>query len=1406
MDKICLLSLISTHRRLTQNNFLEKSYVKVDNNINSRLLSLINIRSILILVISLHTGFNVNAQNIEWMKNIGSKTSEDQAKVTIAENDGGTTLLYSTGFGTNSDSIILDTIGLPIANGSGYKQYIIRLDKKGKTKYIKPMDMTICTMQKNIISGEFFLAILLQPGETTKIINSTVYTRSNGAFLVACLDSNFNYKWVNQYGNGSTNIIACDACWWNNKLLSFSENHLYFNIALLSSATIGTKTYNVTTGRSKIIFGELNSSNGNVIWSNSFNETDETSEFAIINMVSLKNKFFISGNYTLTYLNNPDSNYVINQIGDSIAFGGFILRTSAIGSFEKTYTINNKYLADLTAFTTDGETLYIGGSISDTIVWGNQIIIPQYPFRNAPEMYVASLSPDFEPSWFYQAKVAAKNRTNFGYRSLVDNIITNNGYIYVSARHLDSLLIDSNLLEANSLNNYKLLILKLDSLGNPLWALSGPFGGTVNSVSAKQGECVYICGFYKDPMTMGKHHIAPLSNNNDGFVIKLTDFSITRGDIIPGPYCAGDTIRIPYSKNGDFDSSNVFIAQLSDANGNFDQEYRELGRLKSDTNGIIMGQLPMFKVASSSNYRIRILSTAPAVQSYFKADSLRLLIYSRDKANPGPDTSICYGDTITIKTFGGTKWTWSPSFMMHDSNSRATEVWPNINTTYKIIIDDSSGCGLPDTAFKTISVLSRPQVSIFGDSTFCTGSLTPVKAAFYSGDSGSYSWRWFRIDANQNWTLLKSQTGKTKDTLFYSPPNADPVRIAVLLSDQCAKIFDTAMVTLKPSDSLNVEVNNLDTTICSGANFTWKAKGKGGHSDAYQFVWTNTITGDTLSKNDSLTLKIDKKTGIELLLSDGCMATPGYKSILIKVHDTLKTKIVKQDFSSIQDTVICYGSNPITLNAFTVGGDSNRYEYTWSLNDSILSYAKMLNTNFKSAITDTGFKGKLYLVVTDNCSPFNDTNSIQIEILPAIKVSLTVDDTICFGNTGIFRSSATGGNSNYSYKWADLSNNFISNQDTFHLNHINKIYSGSVSRYCVVNDGCSEPDTAIVKTWLKPPLNVKLTAIDTCLTTSGVLNALGNGGEPWNYVYEWWQENTYLGNSSHTRNINAPIATTTYKVVLKDGCSINSDTAYRKIGFKPTLNLSSDTAKGCEPAYINYKIQTNAKSPYTWDFFSGIVNDSTINLSNSNFKFKYNKGTYSSKARIKTDFGCIQTANGPLIIVHSNPIADFTYSPNKISLGNPELKLINQSQMATDYLWNIPGLGSYTEKQPVLLFKDTGKYSITLIATNVEGCKDTFSVILFVDAQFNLWTPNSFSPNNDAINDLFKPNASGGEIVKYAIFNRWGELVFEGGPEDSWDGTYQGQAVQDGLYIITIEAREIGGTRHFLTGQILLIR
>lgn len=63
--------------------------------------------------------------------------------------------------------------------------------------------------------------------------------------------------------------------------------------------------------------------------------------------------------------------------------------------------------------------------------------------------------------------------------------------------------------------------------------------------------------------------------------------------------------------------------------------------------------------------------------------------------------------------------------------------------------------------------------------------------------------------------------------------------------------------------------------------------------------------------------------------------------------------------------------------------------------------------------------------------------------------------------------------------------------------------------------------------------------------------------------------------------------------------------------------------------------------------------------------------------------------------------------------------------------------------------------------------------------------PNTFTPNGDGKNDIFKPriNLFIAE-VRFLVYNQWGNLVFETtDPEINWDGTTnKGNELSDGTY------------------------
>ncbi|MGB3078969.1 MAG: gliding motility-associated C-terminal domain-containing protein, partial [Saprospiraceae bacterium] len=121
-------------------------------------------------------------------------------------------------------------------------------------------------------------------------------------------------------------------------------------------------------------------------------------------------------------------------------------------------------------------------------------------------------------------------------------------------------------------------------------------------------------------------------------------------------------------------------------------------------------------------------------------------------------------------------------------------------------------------------------------------------------------------------------------------------------------------------------------------------------------------------------------------------------------------------------------------------------------------------------------------------------------------------------------------------------------------------------------------------------------------------------------------------------------------------------------------------------------------------------------------------------------------------------------------------------------------------------------FSVT--ATDENGCTSEDEVIIDVSIKHDVFIPNIFSPNGDQVNDLLMISTSRGlkEIEEFAIFDRWGNLVFSqlhGQPEDSsvaWDGLMNGKPLNAGVYAYKLIAEFQDGVRVTRFGDITLIR
>jgi gliding motility-associated-like protein len=128
-----------------------------------------------------------------------------------------------------------------------------------------------------------------------------------------------------------------------------------------------------------------------------------------------------------------------------------------------------------------------------------------------------------------------------------------------------------------------------------------------------------------------------------------------------------------------------------------------------------------------------------------------------------------------------------------------------------------------------------------------------------------------------------------------------------------------------------------------------------------------------------------------------------------------------------------------------------------------------------------------------------------------------------------------------------------------------------------------------------------------------------------------------------------------------------------------------------------------------------------------------------------------------------------------------------------------------------LTVRTDGRYTVK-IANQFCTIRDTVQVKVDVEAACPyLWVPNSFSPNDDGLNDVFKPEAQKIRDYELTIYNRWGELVFQSAKlSEGWDGTFDGKQAQTGVYLyqIVYKLRNEEGTIRLKTkeGTVQLIR
>lgn len=208
----------------------------------------------------------------------------------------------------------------------------------------------------------------------------------------------------------------------------------------------------------------------------------------------------------------------------------------------------------------------------------------------------------------------------------------------------------------------------------------------------------------------------------------------------------------------------------------------------------------------------------------------------------------------------------------------------------------------------------------------------------------------------------------------------------------------------------------------------------------------------------------------------------------------------------------------------------------------------------------------------------------------------------------------------------------------------------------------------------------------------------------------------------------------------------------------------------------------------------------TLSVTNTTYQaYQWSTGSTTNSAQCSTPNDTTQIAvfnDGCYYVVDT---INLKYIPNlAIDLINDTIckgfnteiiPIVNFPQNVDTYSWNT---GS---SSPSIFITDAGQFKCTV--TNICGSVTDSSIIVAKTCDIEM--PNTFTPNGDGDNDVFKLLTKDLDFFKtfsITIVNRWGTIISEFNiPDFKWDGKDKnGILVENGVYFYTIKSTTIENT------------
>lgn len=329
--------------------------------------------------------------------------------------------------------------------------------------------------------------------------------------------------------------------------------------------------------------------------------------------------------------------------------------------------------------------------------------------------------------------------------------------------------------------------------------------------------------------------------------------------------------------------------------------------------------------------------------------------------------------------------------------------------------------------------------------------------------------------------------------------------------------------------------------------------------------------------------------------------------------------------------------------------------------------------------------------------------------------------------------------------------------------------------------------------------STSISAPTICLGESSKLNVLAAGGLPtvMQYTYAWTSSLTNQPN----QNV-VPNGTIVYTVITTDGCSDPVTDTFRVNVHPKYYPAFVSTPKQCYGVIgtTTINIIPNGSYSYTWNTQPVQTSSVLTGESGKNYIVRI-KNTVS---------GCIRDTS---VMIPGYGAIKALFSPNPnlscIPFEDNLVTFLDLSNGALSGTWSFNGATqSYTPGVAVpYLFNNPGTYNVRLDVVNDGNCPSSYELSICVLESTEIFLPDIFSPNKDGSNDVLYLRGNGVKEMKFQLYDRWGNKVFESVDVNfGWDGTYKGKDSEPGVYAYYIDVTLFNDKKITKKGDITLVR